>query len=262
MADLTGVPVLGRVIERTVAVPSLQGTVVATTLSAMDDPIEDYCRQLGIKCFRGSEQDVLDRYMKCAVMVGARAVVRITSDCPLLEPGLLDFMTTTFLQRKGDVEYLCNILPPSFPDGLDLEIFSREALERVWKEARDPVEREHVTLHFWKNADNFRLMNVLNHVDMSRFRWTLDTGEDLNAIREIYESNCTVERPIFGMEEIIEWLEEREEKNSAVTGKKRRHNSLTVKELEGFIQGKDIQTVIYQYGKNRKGKYEGCGSCN
>lgn len=246
MESMAGKPALGHVLDRLESVPSIWGTIVATTTSAIDNPIELYCHERGVRCFRGDEDDVLDRYRACADSIAAETIVRITSDCPLIDPAIVDFVIDVFLCEDGRVDYVSNGLPPTFPDGLDVEVFSRDALERAWHDADERAEREHVTLHFWKNADAFRLMNVKYPDDLSPIRWTLDTPEDLILIREIYEDLSGGSEDLFGMEEVLEWLEDQFGDEWPLFGDVRRQNSLSLPELERLLHGKDIPSVTYQ----------------
>lgn len=251
LKELAGVPVLCRVAERVAKSDVLKETVVATSTSGKDDPVADCCAEAGIQCFRGDEEDVLDRFMACAEKFDADVIARITSDCPLIEPDLLDFVADEFLERSEEIDYICNVIPPTFPDGLDVEVFSMDALKRAWNDATDPLEREHVTLHFWKNPDMFRLMNVRSHVDLSAFRWTLDTREDLDRIREVYEALYEKGGRVFGMDDILGWLVAREDSGISMTGGDRRQNSLAMDELNALIEREKIPSVIYQPGKKR-----------
>jgi len=246
MESMAGKPALGHVLDRLEAVSSIWGSIVATTVSEIDDPIELYCHERGVRCFRGDEEDVLDRYRACADSIVAETVIRITSDCPLIDPGIVDFVVDVYRCEEGGVDYVSNGLPPTFPDGLDVEVFSRDALERAWTEAKEPAEREHVTLHFWKNADAYRLLNVKNPDDLSSIRWTLDTPEDLVLIREIYEDLYAGSGGLFGMDEVLEWLEDQFGDEWPLFGVERRQNSLSLRELEKLLRGKDIPSVTYQ----------------
>ncbi len=246
MERIAGKPVLGHVLERLETASSIWGAIVATTTSELDDPIELYCHERGVRCFRGVENDVLDRYRACADSIAAEIVVRVTSDCPLVDPDIVDFVVDVFLGEGGGVDYAGNGLPPTFPDGLDVEVFSRDALERAWRKAEEPAEREHVTLHFWKNADIYRLLNVRNPDDLSLVRWTLDTPEDLILIREIFEDLYSGTGEVFGMEEVLGWLEDQFGEEWPLYGDERRQNSLSLRELDRLLRGKDVPSVTYQ----------------
>lgn len=184
LMDLGGDTVLAHVLRRVRRATLVQETIVATTESSADDAVVRECQRLGILYFRGSEQDVLDRYYRAALESAAEAVVRITSDCPLIDPELVDATIQAFLDQQAD--YASNSLELTYPRGLDVEIFTAAALQQAWKEARAPHEREHVTPYFYEHPELFRLISVKAEKDYSRYRWTLDTPADLETLRAIY----------------------------------------------------------------------------
>lgn len=187
----------------------LQKIVVATTTSPSDDRIVDLCKTLDYEYFRGSEVDVLDRYYKTALVFGSpEVIVRLTGDCPLHDPIIIDKVISRFLD--SDVDYVSNVDPPTFPDGLDTEVFLFSVLEKVWKEARLKSDREHVTQYIRKHTDMFKMINVECEKDLSDHRWTLDEKEDYEFIGSIYK-NLYKKSPAFGMEEILEFLTEHPE---------------------------------------------------
>lgn len=178
---------LARVIRRLSRASTLDEIVIATTIESADDPIIALCDQFAWLHFRGSRDDVLDRYYRAAGTHGADVVVRVTSDCPLIEPELVDQTVQTLLTADPP-DYASNGLPPlSFPRGLDVEAMTFDVLERAWNEDRNPESREHVTPYIYNHADCFRLHRIANDVDYSGMRWTVDTGEDLAFVRRVYE---------------------------------------------------------------------------
>lgn len=185
MAEISGHPLLYYVCYRARKAVTVNDTVVATTTHIADNAIAEFCRQEGIPCFRGSEEDVLDRYYQAAKVFSADAIVRLTADCPLLDPAVIDRVVGVF--RAGDYDYVSNTIEASYPDGLDTEVMKYTALERAWIEACLKSEREHVTSYIWKHHDLFHIMNVKNEVDYSAIRWTVDEPEDLVFIQRIYE---------------------------------------------------------------------------
>lgn len=188
MQDLSGETVLGRTVSRASRSRLLDAIVVATTNQSADDVIERLSVQRGWECFRGSEWDVLDRYYSVATACQAEAVVRLTSDCPLIEPEIIDQVVESFLGRQPELDYAANTLPPrTFPRGLDTEVMRFDALERAWREDRNPAWREHVTPYIYRTPERFRLHSVINPTDLSSMRWTVDTPEDLAFVRRIYE---------------------------------------------------------------------------
>ena len=207
MADIAGKPLLERVVRRTRQAKSASLVMVATTDGPQDDVIEEFCEKACTAYFRGSEQDVLDRYYQSAKSVLPDAVVRITADCPLIDPIVIDTVAKIFLESNCD--YASNTIEPTYPDGLDTEIFSYKTLERAWKEARLRSEREHVTPYMWKHPQLFRLVNVKNNKDLSKLRWTVDTAEDLEFVRCVYKYLDML--PSSGMNEVLTLLEEHPE---------------------------------------------------
>jgi len=157
--------------------------VIATTSLEKDDAIEEKASSLGIDCFRGSEMDVLDRYYKCAKKFQMKTIVRITADCPIIDPIIVDRVIEQF--QNNDYDYVTNTIYRTYPIGTDTEIFSFKSLERCWNEAKQPSEREHVTPFMRNKNSDFKIKNVENDEDMSNLRWTLDFKEDLILIREI-----------------------------------------------------------------------------
>ena len=187
LLDLCGKTVLGRVVERTSRMARIKDVVVATSALESDDAIEDECRRLGVTCFRGSEDDVLDRFRGAAQALGAEQCVRITADCPLIDPQVSDDIVAQFEAADPPVDYASNKIPQSFPRGLDTEVFTREALERSARWAKKPYHRTHVTAYMYQTPELFTLLSVVSDVDRADWRWTIDTPEDLGFVRSIYE---------------------------------------------------------------------------
>ena len=185
LMDLGGETVLARVVRRSRRSRLTHATVVATTESNRDEAVVTECRRLGVNCFRGKEENVLDRYYHAALEHSARLIVRVTSDNPLVDPDLIDETVMTIL--KSDADYANNRSPRIYPQGLDVEVFTFAALERAHAEARQPYELEHVTPYFYGHPELFQCVSVKRSFDFSHYRWTLDTPEDLQVIREIYE---------------------------------------------------------------------------
>ncbi|MBI2524607.1 MAG: glycosyltransferase family protein [Candidatus Rokubacteria bacterium] len=202
LADVGGLPLLARVIARATRIPGVDAVVVATSVHARDQAVIDVARANGVGWFAGSEADVLDRYYRAARDARAAVVVRLTADCPLLDPAVSGLVLARF--REGQTDYVSNVHPPTYPDGLDTEVFSFGALEQAWTHAREPAEREHVTPYIWGTPGTFRISNVEHSEDLSSHRWTVDEPEDLEFVRGVYRLiGC--ER--FGMEEVLDLLE-------------------------------------------------------
>lgn len=184
LMDLGGETVLSRVLNRVQRTTLVDQVIVATTTVLQDDVIVQACLERGIRSFRGSEDDVLGRYYHAAVESGADVVVRITSDCPLIDPQVIDATIRLFTNQGCD--YASNVFPRTYPRGLDVEVFSSDALGRAWQEARSLHEREHVTPYLYEHPARFRQVSLRAAKDYSRHRWTLDTPEDLQLLRAIY----------------------------------------------------------------------------
>jgi len=208
MKPLLGEPMLKILLQRVSRVSEINQIVVATTTEPADRVIADACTEWGYGTFRGSETDVLDRFYQAARLLSPEAVIRITSDCPLIEPTLISEMIQDF-RKQISVDYLTNTLPPrTFPRGLDTEIFTFAALKRAWEEASGEGFREHVTPYFYKNPKEFVCKGFFSKKDYSHFRWTVDTPEDYELIKRIYEAFGRFD---FSWLEVIELLKKHPE---------------------------------------------------
>jgi spore coat polysaccharide biosynthesis protein SpsF len=208
LLPLAGEPMLSRLVERLSRVQRAAGVLIATTINATDDPIISCCAQLGVPCYRGSEHDVLLRYADAAKLHGAEVVVRITSDCPLIDPALIDQMIATY--AEGNSDYVSNMLLPTWPYGMAVEVFSAAVLQQAQDEASHPAEREHVTPFFYWHPERFRLRNVSSAVDLSHHRWTVDTSDDYELVRRLFES-LFKDRPNFTLDNILSLMDEHPE---------------------------------------------------
>jgi len=189
LLPLGGQTVLSRVIDRVRLANRVDQVVVATTDQPADDAIAQEAERCRTTVCRGSESDVLDRYHLAASACNASTIVRITSDCPLVDPQLLDRMLMRFQHASnasGPIDYLSNVHPRTFPHGLDIEIFTREVLSIAHREAEQAHQREHVTPFFYENPSRFRLQNVTQAVDQSAFRWTLDEPADQTFFEAVF----------------------------------------------------------------------------
>ena len=185
LMDICGHPMLWHVVNRVRQAKLVDDVLVATSESTSDDPVAAFCEQAGIPCFRGSEDDVLDRYYQAAKWVGTDVIVRITADCPLIDPDVVDDVVKCYVD--GDYDYVSNISPPTLPDGLDTEVFSLEALERAWGEAKWQTEHEHVTPYIRKHPELFRVGNITYKENLASMRWTVDEPQDLEFVRAVYD---------------------------------------------------------------------------
>lgn len=186
LVDLAGKPVLARTLERAQAIQGVDAVILATSISPEDQPLLDMAERLGVQGYAGSLEDVLDRIHSAAKQASAETVMRLTGDCPLLDPKLCHDVLLRF--QKGDADYVSNVRPPTYPDGLDAEVFSFEALDTAWREATLRSDREHVTQYLWRHPDRFRLANVSGDEDFSTLRWTVDEPDDLDFMRRVYKS--------------------------------------------------------------------------
>jgi spore coat polysaccharide biosynthesis protein SpsF len=189
LADVCGKPLLWHVLFRLGQSKNVDQVVVATTNKKEDDPVAELAVKTGYQVFRGSAEDVLARYYNAAVKYGADVVVRITADCPLIDPDVVDHAISIFME--GEADYVSNSGEIqewlTYPNGLDVEVFSIDALKRAYDEAKLLSEREHVTTYMWTNPNIFRIRHFKNKEDLSHYRWTVDEQQDLELVREIFK---------------------------------------------------------------------------
>ena len=206
LTDIEGKPMLWHHINRLKYSKYSPEIIIATTKSEEDKKILNFAKELNVKTYAGSVDDVLDRYYQAALKFNIDIIIRITADCPLIDPEVLDKVLEEFL--KGDYDYVANARKnhQSYPDGLDVEVFSFSALEKAWKEAKWASQREHVG-NYITDTDLFKLGDVENDQDLSNMRWTVDEKEDLQFVREIY-SHLFHKKEIFLMKDILEVLNE------------------------------------------------------
>lgn len=213
MLPLAGAPMLKRFLERIAMARTVEDIVVATTTDDIDDPLATWCRQAGYEVFRGHPTDLLDRHLKAGQRAGADAIVKIPSDCPLIDPMVIDTVLAEWYARHTSVDYMGNLHPATWPDGNDVEVFSMETLETAWKLARQPFEREHTTPWMWDANPNVRIANVSwkSGLNLSMtHRWTLDYPEDYMFVRAVYDA-LYPSNPRFGIEDILALCEEHPE---------------------------------------------------
>jgi len=205
LKTVLGRPLLEYGLERLNRSVLADQVIVATTLEERDNPIVDTCAGIGIPVYRGSENDVLLRYLEAAKEYQFDFVVRITADCPLIDPEVVDRGISVFLQNWPDVDYVSNCRPRTFPRGMDTEVFSFTALEKTHNIAKKPEEREHVTLYMYESPGRFRLKNFEYNQDCSAYRLTVDTQEDFATIKKIIEA-LYPKNPYFTLEDILTYL--------------------------------------------------------
>jgi spore coat polysaccharide biosynthesis protein SpsF len=206
LKPILGAPMLQRQIERLKSVRRMDRLVVATSDQENDTPLAALCESIGVECFRGNLDDVLDRFYKCAISYAPETVVRITGDCPLIDPQVVDTAIEYFQSHEYD--YVSNSLTRTFPDGLDVEVFTLQSIKTAWREAALPSEREHVTPFIYKNPDKFSIGQFTNPIDLSEHRWTVDEQADYELVNIVYETLYPKKRN-FSMQDVLELLKAR-----------------------------------------------------
>jgi spore coat polysaccharide biosynthesis protein SpsF len=217
-------PILFRVVERLRFVAALADVVVATGDLAANDPIRELCDVEGIPCFTGSEDDVLDRYYRAAVAFRADPILRITSDCPLVDPAIVGRALELFNARADDIVYVG--FDQSFPEGLDVEVIAFEALETAWREAQVRSDREHVTPFIWRQPERFAQDRITNGADVSHEHWSVDRAPDYEFVNAIFAALYPL-GPSFGMQDVVTFLDGEPELRQLTAG--------TVRQ-EGYIK--------------------------
>ncbi|MEK4285474.1 MULTISPECIES: cytidylyltransferase domain-containing protein [Ureibacillus] len=205
MKEVKGKPLLLYQLQRLKASRLIDEIVIATTIEEQDNVIETFCKNFGVSYYRGSELNVLERYYETAVNFHADIIVRITSDCPIIDPEIVDKTIQYFLDSKK-YDYVSNTIKRTYPRGLDVEVFSYSALKEAFHHAYLERDREHVTPYIYMNKDKFNIGTVCNSVDYSKYRWTVDTQEDFELIKLILE-HLYFKNPYFTMFDVIELME-------------------------------------------------------
>lgn len=211
MLPLAGKPLLVQMVERVQSAALATTVVVATTPAYEDDVIEFLCLEQGFHCFRGHPTNLLDRHYQAGLAFGATAVVKIPSDCPLIDPNVIDKVLTFYANHRTEYDFVSNLHPASFPDGNDVEVIPMDVLETAWSEAQKPHEREHATPFIWDNPERFRIGNVRweSSLDYSMtHRWTIDYPEDYAFIEAVYQA-LYPRNHLFTLNEILALLRER-----------------------------------------------------
>ncbi len=201
--------ILEQIVNRVKKAPSIQEIVVATTENKLDDLVEELCKDKKIHLYRGSEKNVLERFYECAKEYQADIVVRVTADDPLKDPSVIEKAVQLF--KNNDYDYVSNTIEPTYPEGIDIEVFSFDALKQCYLEAKLDSEKEHVTPYLYHNPERFKLYNFKNPVDLSFMRWTLDQPEDYLFTLKVYQELYKKPDEFFGMEEILELLKRKPE---------------------------------------------------
>lgn len=204
LMEVMGKPILAYVVERIKRAHNIYDIIIATTNNRQDLAIVHLADKLEVKVYAGSEDDVLDRFYQAALLFKTNHIVRITADCPLIDPKVIDRVIDCYFESGAD--YCSNVLEVTFPDGQDTEVFSLNCLSAAWREASLSSDREHVTPYIKKNKTKFKLVNLRNKDDLSANRWTLDRKEDFEFIKAVLEALYPL-NPDFTMEDILRFLE-------------------------------------------------------
>lgn len=208
LKPILGVPMLLRQLERLKNAQNISQLLIATSTDPSDDPLESLCKEHGFSCFKGSLNDVLDRFYGAAYAFAPEHIVRLTADCPLTDPILIDNVINFYL--AGEFDYASNAIEATFPDGLDVEVFRFSCLEKAWKEALLPSQREHVTPFIHQQPHRFKIGHYKNPIDLSYLRWTVDEPKDFELVSMIYDA-LYLKKPNFTTQDILTLLKHRPE---------------------------------------------------
>jgi spore coat polysaccharide biosynthesis protein SpsF len=212
LLSLANRPLLHRQLERVLAASTPSEVVVAATVNRRDDVIAEVAAEAGVECLRGHPTDLLDRHYSAALTYRADVVVKIPSDCPLIDPAVIDRVIGYYVAIAEHADFVSNLHPPSYPDGNDVEVMPIDVLETAWIEATAEHQREHTTPYIWEKGDRFRLHNVRWETGLdysSTHRWTIDYPEDYQFLAAVYQQLWTETRPVFSMEDVLALLEAR-----------------------------------------------------
>ncbi len=208
--EVNGKPLLEYLVERLLLVKEASAIVILTSTKEEDDLVARFCKSRNIACIRGPEEDVLARYFIAASIRQPTAIVRITADCPLIDPQIIDEVIRAYKSEADKIDYLSTSIVRSYPRGMDVEIFSFEALKKAQELATASDDREHVTLYMYRHPDQFRIQNKTSCTDLSRYRLTVDTKEDFQLIRHIIEHFCPANSS-YTLADIVALLEKKPE---------------------------------------------------
>jgi len=231
LMPLAGKPVLAHVVQRSQACRIVDEVVVATSTDLSDDAIEQWCAYNQVHCFRGSLTDVLDRYYQAAKLHGADAIVRITADCPAIDPQTVDEVINGFID--GGFEFYG--LSGEFPDGLDCTVFSFRAIKKAWQEAKLPSEREHVGPYIEKNPQLFKSGGLKKYTGLSHMRWTLDEPRDYEFLSQVFDQLAHQEK-LFTAEDVLALLEEQPELQTI---------NQTITRNEGYLKSLAAERTVH-----------------
>lgn len=234
LKPILGRPMLGLEIERVQICKTVDRIVVVTSTSPEDQQIVDLCRKINVDVFCGSLDNVLDRFYQAARKYKPDHIVRLTGDCPLIDPDVVDSMVRLYLEKKCD--YGTNCMPPTYPDGLDAEIFSFKVLQEAWKEASLPSHLEHISLFFEEQPQRFKIENLACRRDLSALRWTVDEPEDFEFVRSVFE-NLYQGNPLFRMDDVLDLMKRKPE--LALLNKRFMRN-------EGLLKSKEKDKAVLE----------------
>jgi spore coat polysaccharide biosynthesis protein SpsF len=203
LKPLLGKPMIFYQLERIKHAAKIDRLIVAANIDQSDDQLVDICWESKVPAYRGSSIDVLDCFYQVACMLQADHIVRLTGDCPLIDPEIIDLVIETHLWEGND--YTSNTLEPTYPSGLDVEVMTFASLEKAWDEAKTPSEREQVTSYIYQHPDLFKLGNVAWNLNLSHFRWKIDVPADLEFVKVVYERLYQPGR-IFKMQDIFDLI--------------------------------------------------------
>lgn len=231
--NIDGKPLLWHVVNRLTYTKTINNIVIATTINSQDDHIEKWCKDNNVICFRGSEEDVLNRYFNASLAFPSDVIVRITADDPFKEPALIDKVVNKLINEGYDI--VTNNFPPTWPEGLDSEAFKFTVLEIAEKTAHDTFEREHVTQYIYHNSDKFKIGNVASNQNLSHLRWTVDKKADFNMVKAVYAKRDPLNKGILLIDEILDILNKNPE----------------ISRINSFVE-RSTMFNNYQYGKNKR----------
>ncbi len=224
MKKLNGKPMLWHIVTRLNYSKKIEKIIIATTDKDEDKVIAKFAQDTGIDFYCGSSEDVLDRYYQAARTFGVGHIVRITADCPMIDPEVVDKVIDFYQTKKCD--YASNIVKPTMPDGLDTEIFSSQTLEKAWKEAKKPPEREHVTPYIYNHPELFKIENYTDDVNYLGMRWVVDEEADYKFVTEVYK-NLYKDEEIFHTKDVLDLLSKHPELSDI---------NKSIKRNEGYIK--------------------------
>lgn len=241
LRPILGKPMLQMQIERLKQSTSIDKLLVATSIEPEDNPLEDLCDEIGVDCFRGNLNDVLDRFCRAASQYRPRTIVRLTGDCPLTDPEIIDYGIAFY--QNNSFDYVSNSLERTYPIGLDLEVFSYKLLKEAARDAVLPSEREHVTAYFRNHPEIYTIGQFYHDADLSQHRWTVDEAADFEFVSRVYESLYPT-NPRFKTDDVLNLLAERPDLMAINYGiVHNREYEKSLREDRKFLESREKQTV-------------------